>query len=152
MHNLRTAEVETAGGLVEQKIRRNAHQAVVSGARTQEDADKELGRWLTAKHKCIERIKLSCIDSSNITVWWPTDNPHLWGFESAHRNLPYETTVDTCECEAFKHGTPCWHRVAVAVLQACIRLRFEAGLPPIIEPKPRFSSAELAAAAAELFG
>ncbi len=152
MHTLTTKEVEKATGLVEQKIRAAAHQAVVTGARTQEDADKEQGRWLTALEKAMTRIKFSCIDSSNITVWWPTDNRHMFGFESSKRNVPYEATVDQCECEAFKHGTPCWHRVAVAVLQACIRLRFEAGLPPIIEPKPRFSSAELAAAAAELFG
>ena len=152
MHNLTVREVEKAAGLVAMKIKANAHKAVVSGARTQEDADREQGTWLTALDKAETSIKRSCIDSSNITVWWPMEDRHHFGFESAKRNTPYITSVDTCECEAFKHGNPCWHRVAVAVLQACIRLRFEAGLPPIIEPKPRFSSAELAAAAAELFG
>jgi hypothetical protein len=100
----------------------------------------------------MDRIKLSCIDSSNITVWWPTEDPHYFGFESAVRNVPYTTSVDTCECEAFKHGNPCWHRAGVAILQRAARLRHEAGESPPWTVRPRVSSAELEAAAQELFG
>ena len=152
MHNLTVREVEKAAGLVAQKIKANAHKAVVTGARSQEDADKEQVRWQTALDKAEGYIKRSCIDSSNTTVWWPMEDPHMFGFESAKRSVPYETTVDTCECEAFKHGTPCWHRVGVALLHCCARLRREAGERPPWGIRRQVSPAEFAAAAEEMFG
>ena len=152
MHNLTTREVEKAAGLVAMKIKANAHKAVVSGARTQEDADREQGTWLTALDKAETSIKRSCIDSSNITVWWPLEDRHHFGFESAKRTTPYTTSVDTCECEAFKHGTPCWHRAGVAVLHCCDTQRHEAGERPAWGIRRHISPAEFAAAAEEMFG
>ena len=152
MHTLTTREVEKAAGLVEQDTRAKAHRAVVSGQRTQEDADKELGRWLNCTRKAMDRIKLSCIDSSNITVWWPIEDPHTFGFESSTRNVPYEASVDLCECEGFKHGNPCWHRAGVAILQRAAKLRREAGERPAWGTRRRPSPAEIEAAAQEMFG
>ncbi len=151
MHTLTKAEIEDAAARVDHGTRARCHQAIVSGKRDQAGAEREFRFWLTALEKAERQLKMSAVDGARLTTWWPTDDPRHFGFESSSANKPYTASLDTCECEAFKHGNPCWHRMAVAILLDALKHRPDDATPATPRQHSPFTRAELEAAAAELF-